>query len=103
VRGSLSGALLPWANGSPIYIQSTTPGRYYLPCFSNLNELRLFLLRAKVFQYEVKRIIVGSDFLESFKGSNITVIMNPPQQADGQLQIGEFRLPGSGTWKLSQC
>jgi hypothetical protein len=85
----LSGALLPWSNGSPIYVQS--------------GALRLFLLRAKIFDYEVKRIGVGSEFMSSFDGSNIEVVLNPAQQADGQLQIGEFHLPASDKWKLSQC
>lgn len=109
VRGALfreddlSGALLPWANGAPIYIRSSTPDRYYVPCFSDIDALRLFLLRAQVFDYEVKRIGVGREFASSFDGSNITVVFNPSQLSDGQLQTAEFRLPASDKWKLSQC
>jgi len=99
----LSGALLPWANGAPIYVQASTPDRYYLPCFTDIDALRLFLVRARVFEYEVKRIGVGSEFLKSFERSNITVVLNPSQLPDGQLQTVEFRLPASDTWKLSQC
>lgn len=99
----LSGSLLPWAHGAPIYVRASTPDQYYLPCFSDIDALRLFLLKAKVFEYEVKRIGVGVEFLKSFRGSNITVILDPSQLSDGQLQIVEFRLPASDMWKLSQC
>ena len=99
----LSGALLPWANGAPIYVRASTPDQYYLPCFTDIDALRLFLVRVKVFEYEVKRIIVGDEFLKSFDGSNITVVLNPSLQPDGQLTIAEFHLPASDTWKLSQC
>ena len=99
----LSGSLLPWANGTPIYIQSSTPGKYYLPCFTDIDALRLFMLKAKVFEYEVKRIGVGGEFLKSFEGSNIGVVLNPEQNPNGQIEIGEFQLPASDKWKLSQC
>jgi hypothetical protein len=96
----LSGALLPWANEAPVYIQ-LTPSRYYLPCFTDIDALRLFLMRANVFDYVVKRIGVGSEFLKSFEGSNITIVLDP-EQFDGKPQIGEFQLPASDKWKLSQ-
>lgn len=102
-ENDLSGALLPWSNGAPIYIKSSTPDRYYVPCFTDIDTLRLFLLKAEVFDYEVKRIGVGSEFLISFDESNIDVVLNPEHQADGQLRIGEFHLPASDKWKLSQC
>ena len=101
-ENDLSGALLPWAHGAPIYIQSSTPDRYYLPCFTDIDDLKLFLLGAGVFEYEVKRIGVGSEFLRSFEGSNITVVLNP-SQSDGRSQVIEFQLPAIATWKLSQC
>ena len=99
----LSGALLPWKNGVPVYFQSSHPGQYYLPCFSGIDALRLFLLRAQVFEYEVKRIGIGSEFLKSFEGSNIKVVLDPSQLPDGQIEIEEFHLPESDKWKLSQC
>lgn len=86
----LSGALLPWHNGAPIYIQASTPYRYYLPCFTDIDELKLFLVRARVFEYEIKRVSVGREFLKSFEGSNISVVLNPLQLPDGQLQTADI-------------
>jgi hypothetical protein len=100
----LSGALLPWRNGAPVYIPSKSHhGQYYLPCFTDIDALRLFMLRAQVFDYEVKRIGVGSEFLKSFKDSNIKVVLDPSQLPDGKVEIEELRLPASDKWKLSQC
>jgi hypothetical protein len=98
----LSGALLPWAHEAPIYVQADTPDQYYLPCFTDIDALRLFLARAHLYEYEVKRIGVGSEFLKSFEGSNIRVVLNPLQPS-GQLQIAEVRPLASDKWKLSQC
>jgi hypothetical protein len=103
-KDDLSGKLLPWANGSPIYISSSSHvGRYYLPCFTDIDVLRIFMLKAQVYEYEVKRIGVGSEFLKSFEGSNITVVLDPSQLPDGKIEIAESHLPASDTWKLSQC
>lgn len=100
----LDGALLPWKNGAPIYVPSSSnPGEYYLPCFTDIDVLRIFLLKAQVFEYEVKRIGVGSEFMKSFDGSNIKVVLDPSQLPDGQIEIGEFHLPASDKWRLSQC
>ena len=100
----LSGALLPWANGAPVYVPSTShSNQYYLPCFTDIDALRIFMLKVQVFEYEVKRIDVGSEFLKSFEGSNIKVVLDPSQLPDGQIEIGEFHLPGSDKWRLSQC
>jgi len=100
----LSGKFLPWANGVPVYVtSSSSPGQYYLPCFTDIDALRIFMLKAQVFEYEVKRIGVGSEFLKSFEGSNIKVVLDPNQLPDGKVEIGEFQLPASDKWKLSQC
>jgi hypothetical protein len=100
----LSGKFIPWANGSPIYITSiSNTGQYYLPCFTDIDALRIFLLKAQVFEYEVKRIGVGGEFLKSFEGSNIKVVLDPNQLPDGKIEIGGFHLPASDKWKLSQC
>lgn len=103
-EGELSGALLPWANGTPIYVPSSSYlGQYYLPCFTDIDALRIFMLKVQIFEYEVKRIDVGGEFLKSFEGSNIKVVLDPAQLPDGRIEIGEFHLPGSDKWKLSKC
>ena len=100
----LSGALLPWRNGAPVYTPSNSnPGQYYLPCFTDIDALRIFMLRAQVFEYEIKRIDVGSEFLNGFEGSNIKVVLDPSQLPDGKVEIVESPLPASDKWKLSQC
>jgi hypothetical protein len=100
----LSGALLPWRNGAPVYTPSQShPGQYYLPCFTDIDALRIFMLKAQVFEYEVKRIGVGSEFLKSFEESNIKVVLDPSQLPDGKVEIVESQLPASDKWRLSQC
>lgn len=100
----LSGKFLPWAQGAPIYVTSrSNEGQYYLPCFTDIDALRIFMLKAQVFEYDVKRIGVGREFMQSFEGSNIKVVLDPSQLPDGKIEIGEFHLPASDKWKLSQC
>lgn len=99
----LSGVLLPWANRSPIYVRASTPDQYYLPCFTGIDNLRDFLLSAKVFEYEVKRVGNGVEFLQSFVGSNITIVLNPTQLPEDQPLIVKFHLPVTDSLKIFQC
>ena len=98
--GDLSGALIPWKNKGPIYLLvNQLTHRYCLPCFSDVDALRLFMIRAGVVDYEIKRIEVGSEFLKSFEGSNIKVVLNPENLPNCEVEIGHSGVP-SDQWKL---
>lgn len=98
----LSGALLPWRGDGPLYLAVNRPAyRYCLPCFRDVDALRMFMIRAGVTDYEIKQIDVGAEFLNSFEGSNIRVLLDPERVPECEVLSGPLGVQ-SDHWKLSQ-
>ena len=94
----LTGALFPWEGEQPVFMRMPGSSYLYLPCFTEVDKLRLIMARIGVFSYSVKQIEDGPDFLTSFDvpgAEDIRVILDPHFLEDGKVRFTQVAKPGA--------
>jgi hypothetical protein len=89
---TLTGLLMPWKAGQPsfIHMQGVGDSVFYLPLFSDEDQLRSVLARAGVDFDSIKQVDHGPEFLDSIP-TEIIVITNLRFTDEGRVRYTEVR------------
>lgn len=74
---TLTGKVLPWAQGQPVLLEMPFSIWRYLPLFESPDALKSFMSEAGIEWESIKQVDADHDFLSSFQGTDVKVILNP--------------------------
>ena len=87
----LTGKLIPWDEGSPVFLRMPMSEHLYLPCFSTETKLTQCLERAGIAWKNIKHIDDGQEFLKSFPCQEIKIIIDPYWTDKGTVRFTEVK------------
>lgn len=87
---SLTGTLFPWDVDQPHFLRMPESHYRYLPCFTDVDKLKAMMARVGIFEYSIKKVEDGREFLTSFEvqgAEDIRVILDPHFIAGGKVRF----------------
>lgn len=86
----LSGKLIPFKNGQPVFMSLGPLPDLYLPCFDNKEQLEGVMEEVSVTDYTIKQIDDGIEFIDSIP-EEIKIALNFRRMPSGKTRWTEIK------------
>lgn len=84
---SLTGTVFPWQKGQPVLLGMPGTTKLFLACFSTADKLWAFMVQSGILFETIKLVQEEREFMSSFEGTNIVIILNPWYTPEGRVRF----------------